>query len=245
MAGRPRGACSSSPADGRLLASSAVTVDVPSPIDPPKPLRRALRSPRSIGDFLVRVDPAFGPVVRAAGGFAPRLPSADAFNALARAIVYQQLAGRAAAAIHGRFVALFGENPPSAAAVLQLPVEALRGAGLSGAKAAAIIDLASRSTDGTVPLAELPDMVDDDVVARLSIVRGIGRWTAEMFLLFDLRRPDVWPVDDFGVRKGWALIHGAEAMPSRRELMALGEVLRPHRSAAAWYCWRAVDTVTP
>jgi DNA-3-methyladenine glycosylase II len=222
-----------------------VTIDEPPPVEPPKPPRRALRSPRSIGDFLVRVDPAFAPVVRAAGVFAPRAPSTDAFNALARAIVYQQLAGRAATAIHGRFVALFGGETPTPTAVLRLPVEALRGAGLSGAKAAAIIDLATRATDGTVPLAELPHMVDDDVVARLSIVRGIGRWTAEMFLLFDLRRPDVWPVDDFGVRKGWAMIHGVEAMPSPRQLMALGEVLRPHRSAAAWYCWRAVDTVTP
>ncbi len=220
-------------------------VEAPPPVDPPRLPRRPLRSPRSIGDFLVRVDPAFAPVVRAAGPFAPRRPGTDAFNALARAIVYQQLAGRAATAIHGRFVALFGGESPTPAAVLQLPLEVLREAGLSGAKAAAIIDLATRSTDGTVPLADLPTMVDDDVVARLSVVRGIGRWTAEMFLLFDLRRPDVWPVDDFGVRKGWAVIHGVETMPAPRELMALGEVLRPHRSAAAWYCWRAVDTVTP
>src|SRR5450759_4428619 len=137
------------------------------------------------------------------------MPRARAFNALARAIVYQQLAGKAAAAIHGRFLALFG-GPPSAAAVLAQPLEALRGCGLSGAKAAAIVDLATRSTDGTVPLEDLAGMVDDDVVARLSAVRGIGRWTAEMFLLFDLRRPDVWPVDDFGVPKGLSLIHISE-----------------------------------
>lgn len=220
-------------------------VDATPPADRTSLPRRPLRSPRSIGDFIVRVDPAFAPVVQAAGRFAPRAPGTDAFNALAQAIVYQQLAGRAAAAIHGRFVALFGGEPPTAAAVLRLPVEALRGAGLSGAKAAAIIDLATKCGDGTIPLAELPAMVDDDVVARLSAVRGVGRWTAEMFLLFDLRRPDVWPVDDFGVRKGWAAIHANAVMPSPRELMALGEVLRPHRSAAAWYCWRAVDTLTP
>jgi 3-methyladenine DNA glycosylase/8-oxoguanine DNA glycosylase len=197
-----------------------------------------------VSAHIVRADPAFAEVVSAAGPFAPRPPGEDAFNALARAIVYQQLAGKAAAAIHGRFLALFG-GPPSPAAVLAQPLEALRGCGLSGAKAAAIIDLATRSADGTVPLDDLAAMVDDDVVARLSAVRGIGRWTAEMFLLFELRRPDVWPVDDYGVRKGWALIHRLDELPKPRELMAFGEVLRPHRSAAAWYCWRAVDTLTP
>jgi 3-methyladenine DNA glycosylase/8-oxoguanine DNA glycosylase len=208
-------------------------------------VRRPLRSPRSVGQHLVRVDPAFAAVVAAAGPFAPRPPSEDAFNALARAIVYQQLAGRAAAAIHGRFLALFDGATPLPAAVLEMPVDRLRGAGLSGAKAAAIVDLAAKCIDGTVPVDDLPAMVDEDVVARLSAVRGIGRWTAEMFLLFDLRRPDVWPVDDYGVRKGWTLIHRLDAMPAPRELMALGEVLRPHRSAAAWYCWRAIDSVTP
>ncbi|MBJ7609028.1 MAG: DNA-3-methyladenine glycosylase 2 family protein [Candidatus Dormibacteraeota bacterium] len=216
----------------------------PPSVNPPKP-RRRLTSPRSIGQHLVRVDPAFATVVRAARPFTPRPPGRDAFNALARAIVYQQLAGRAAAAIHGRFVALFDEDAPTPATVLRLPAGALRGVGLSGAKAGAILDLAAKCTDGTIPMAELPAMADDEVVARLSVVRGVGRWTAEMFLLFDLRRPDVWPVDDYGVRKGWALVHGAEVMPSPRELMRLGDALRPHRSAAAWYCWRAVDTITP
>jgi DNA-3-methyladenine glycosylase II len=215
------------------------------PAPDPPPSRRPLRSPRAIGAFVARADPAFGPVISRAGPFAPRPPSDDAFNALARAIVYQQLAGRAAAAIHGRFVALFGDEAPTPAAVLRLPVDALRGVGLSGNKAAAITDLALRCSDGTVPLDELTGMADDDVVARLTVVRGVGRWTAEMFLLFELRRPDVWPVDDYGMRKGWALIHGNDSMPAPRELMALGEVLRPHRSAAAWYCWRAVDTLTP
>ena len=167
------------------------------------------------------------------------------FNAIARAIVFQQLAGRAASTIHGRFVALFDGATPDPATTLRLPLESLRAAGLSGSKAAAIIDLAVKLSDGTLPAAALPEMVDEDVVARLSSVRGVGRWTAEMFLLFDLGRPDVWPVGDYGVRKGWALIHGMETAPGPAELMELGEVLRPHRSAAAWYCWRAVDTRTP
>ncbi len=129
--------------------------------------------------------------------------------------------------------------------MLATTVEDLRACGLSGSKAAAILDLALKFSDGTVPIERLATMPDDEVVARLCEVRGVGRWTAEMFLLFDLRRPDVWPVDDFGVRNGWARIHAMEVMPKPKELMALGEPFRPYRSAAAWYCWRAVDTVTP
>jgi DNA-3-methyladenine glycosylase II len=198
-----------------------------------------------MGARLVRADPAFAEVVRAAGPFTPRPPSGDPFGALARAISYQQLAGRAAAAIHGRFLALYGSDPPTPAAVLATPIEGLRGCGLSGAKAAALLDLALKFSDGTVPVERLAAMPDDEVIARLTAVRGVGRWTAEMFLLFDLGRPDVWPVDDFGVRKGWTVIHGLDAMPAPRQLMTDGEPLRPHRSVAAWYCWRAVDTRTP
>jgi DNA-3-methyladenine glycosylase II len=212
---------------------------------PPPMLKRPLRSPAAIASHVVRVDPAFADVVRAAGPFAPRPPSEDAFSALARAIAYQQLAGRAAAAIHGRFLALYGSDPPTPAAVLATPIDRLRACGLSGAKAAALIDLAAKFSDGTVPVERLAALADDEVIARLSAVRGVGRWTAEMFLLFELRRPDVWPVDDYGVRKGWTLIHRLEAMPGPRQLITLGDSLRPHRSAAAWYCWRAVDTLTP
>jgi DNA-3-methyladenine glycosylase II len=207
--------------------------------------KRAGPSPAAVAARVARADPAFADVVRAAGPFAPRPAHDDAFNALARAIAYQQLAGRAAAAIHGRFLALYGSDPPTPAAVLATPVEELRACGLSGAKAAALVDLATKFSDGTVPVERLADMPDDEVIARLSAVRGVGRWTAEMFLLFELRRPDVWPVDDYGVRKGWTLIHRLEAMPGPRQLITLADSLRPHRSAAAWYCWRAVDTLTP
>jgi DNA-3-methyladenine glycosylase II len=206
--------------------------------------RTQLRSPVAIAKHVVRIDPSFAAVVAAAGPFAPRPPSEDAFNALARAIAFQQLAGRAAAAIHGRFLALYGAVIPSPEAVLATPLESLRSCGLSGAKAAAILDLALKFSDGTIPLELLATMPDDEIVGRLSEVRGIGRWTAEMFLLFDLRRPDVGPVDDFGVRKGWGLIH-TTGPPKPKELTALGEPLRPYRSAAAWYCWRAADTITP
>jgi DNA-3-methyladenine glycosylase II len=214
-------------------------------VDPRVPPARPLRSPSAIARHIVRMDPAFAGVVAAVGPFAPRPPSQDPFNALARAIAYQQLAGRAAAAIHGRFLALFGTELPAPAAVLATPLEDLRTCGLSGAKAAAILDLALKFADGTIPLERLATLPDDEVVARLSEVRGVGRWTAEMFLLFDLRRPDVWPVEDFGVRKGWMRIHELAAMPTPRELTTLADPLRPHRSAAAWYCWRAVDTPNP
>src|SRR4029077_8639105 len=121
--------------------------------------------------------------------------------------------------------------------------EAMRAAGLSANKLAAIIDLAAKFVDGTVPTDDLEELDDDEIVARLVTVRGVGRWTAEMFLLFQLRRPDVWPVDDLGVRNGWARIHQMATPPTPKALMLLGEILRPYRSTAAWYCWRAVVAV--
>lgn len=173
-----------------------------------------------------------------------RPPLEGYFAALVRAITFQQLAGRAAAAIHGRFLANFADGlTPDA--VLALPEVAFRSAGLSAAKTASIRDLAAKAVDGTVPLKGLEAYTDDEIVARLSAVRGIGRWTAEMFLIFQLRRPDVWPIEDFGVRKGYTIAHGLTTPPTPRELAALGELYRPHRTTAAWYCWRANDTVLP
>jgi DNA-3-methyladenine glycosylase II len=125
-------------------------------------------------------------------------------------------------------------------AVLATPVETLRAAGLSGNKVAALLDLAAKSTDGTVPLDELAELDDEEIISRLVQVRGIGRWTAEMFLLFELCRPDVWPVDDLGVRNGWSIIHGLPQMIRPKELAAAGEPLRPYRSTVARYCWQAV-----
>ena len=188
---------------------------------------------------VARRDPAFVPVIERAGPVRMRSKDPDgAFGALVRAIVYQQLAGRAAAAIHGRVRALVA-GPLSAEAVLALPEEALRGAGLSAAKYASIRDLAARTAAGDLPLARISRLPDDEVVTRLSEVRGIGRWTAEMFLLFELRRPDVWPTGDLGVRHGWRLAHGLDALPTPAALAVLGDPLRPLRSVAAWYCWRA------
>jgi len=189
-------------------------------------------------------DPLMAAFIERAGPFEPRAGAGDYFASLARSILFQQLAGRAAAAIHTRFVAAIGgEVTPDA--VLAVSPEALRGAGLSANKAAAILDLATKATDGSVPLRELTMLDDDEIIARLSAVRGIGRWTAEMFLIFQLRRPDVWPVDDYGIRKGFAVIHDLAAPPTPKVLDTLGEIYRPYRSTAAWYCWRAVDTVLP
>jgi DNA-3-methyladenine glycosylase II len=189
---------------------------------------------------VAQLDPALGRVIELAGPV--RLPRdrVQPFPALVRSIVYQQLAGAAAGAIHGRFVALFGPNGPTPRDVLAVPEARLRGVGLSSAKVASIRDLATKATDGTVALDRLRRLPDDEVVAQLMQVRGIGRWTAEMYLIFRLARPDVWPVDDLGVRRGWQLAHDLPAMPSSRALSPLGEPFRPHRTTVAWYCWRAV-----
>lgn len=184
-------------------------------------------------------DPLMAAFIKRAGPFDPRAGSGDHFAALARSIMYQQLAGRAAAAIHGRFVqAIGGEVTPQA--VLAATPETLRAAGLSGNKTAAIIDLATKATDGTVPLDALETLDDEEIIARLSAVRGVGRWTAEMFLMFELQRLDVWPVEDYGVRNGWTLIHSLPALITPRALQTEGDRFRPYRSVAAWYCWQGV-----
>jgi DNA-3-methyladenine glycosylase II len=184
-------------------------------------------------------DPALAAFVRRSGPYDPRPGDGDALASLARAIVFQQLAGRAAAAIHRRFVDVIG-GEVTASAILATEPERLRGAGLSAAKTASLIDLATKVADGTVPLDGLAALDDDAIVASLVTVRGIGRWTAEMFLLFELQRPDVWPVDDLGVRHGWKLIHGDADLLRPRALQAEGDRFRPYRSVVALYCWHAV-----
>jgi DNA-3-methyladenine glycosylase II len=178
-------------------------------------------------------------LVRRLGPFRLPPPTTDHFSALAESILYQQLAGAAAAAIHRRFIALF-DGSLSPEAVLAVPEEKLRGAGLSGSKAASIRDLAAKVADGTVPLERISRLRDDDIVTRLSVVRGIGRWTAEMFLIFQLRRLDIWPVDDYGVRQGWSLAYGLPDLLKPKELTSEGDRFRPYRTVVAWYCWQAV-----
>ena len=161
------------------------------------------------------------------------------FAALAESIHYQQLAGAAAAAIHKRFVALF-DGEPLPEAVLAMHPRSLRAAGLSRSKVASLRDLATKVVDGTVPLGTIGRRPDEDIIARLSVVRGIGRWTAEMFLIFQLRRLDVWPVGDYGVRLGYAFAYGLRKIPTPKRLQKEGERFRPYRTVAAWYCWQAV-----
>ena len=174
---------------------------------------------------------------------APRPAPSRALRRAARAITYQQLAGRAAAAIHGRFVGLF-DGGPTPEAVLALPIDRLRGAGLSGSKTASIRDLAEKVVDGSVQLDRIARLPDDEIKRELTLVRGIGPWTADMFLIFQLGRLDVWPVDDYGVRNGYRGSTGS-AMSPRPAARPLGDRFQPYRSLAAWYCWRAADTVTP
>lgn len=196
------------------------------------------------GVRLLRSDPGFGPLVEAVGPV--RLPPAqgDAFASLLGAIVYQQLAGQAASTIHGRVVeALGGEVRPEA--LLGAPDERLRGAGLSRNKLRAARDLARRFVSGDLVPETFAELSDDAVVEKLTRVWGIGRWTARMFLLGELRRPDVWPVGDLGVRRGWARVHGLDEAPDAEALDPMGDPYRPWRSAVAWYCWRAVDVRAP
>ncbi|HEX6625317.1 MAG TPA: DNA-3-methyladenine glycosylase [Pyrinomonadaceae bacterium] len=192
---------------------------------------------------LSTADATLAALMERAGPFAMQIRKLhDPFEALARNIVFQQLHGNAAAAIHKRVLDLFGGGKLRPADIIGAPEESLRGAGLSGAKLAALKDLAAKTADGTVPtLARLRRMSDEEIVERLTRVRGIGRWTVEMLLMFRLGRPDVLPVGDFAVRKGFALAYGLKESPKPKELAEYGERWRPYRSVASWYMWRAVE----
>lgn len=190
----------------------------------------------------LRKDSQLAAIIRRAGPFtlAPRRPAAP-FPALMRAIVYQQLSGKAAATIHGRVLALFpGRGHPSPEQLLAVDESVLRSAGLSQNKMLAVRDLAARVEDGTVPsLRRLRTMPDDEIIERLTVVRGVGRWTVEMFLIFTLCRPDVLPLNDLGIHRGFCRVYGGEPDPVK--LAEQGERWRPYRSVASWYLWRAAD----
>ena len=193
----------------------------------------------AIRDLAAR-DPVLANLVALVGPIhhRPRNPDGH-FGALVRAITFQQLAGAAAHAIHQRVRALV-DGPLTPEALTAVPDEALRAAGLSAAKLASLRDLSAKVIDGTVVLGPPARWTDDRIVAELTTVRGIGRWTAEMYLMFELRRLDVWPVDDLGVRQGYALAWRVDPAPSAKALGPLGERFRPYRSVVARYCWEAV-----
>jgi 3-methyladenine DNA glycosylase/8-oxoguanine DNA glycosylase len=168
---------------------------------------------------------------------------ADLFKALSAAIVYQQLSGKAASTIHGRFSALFRNQVPEAVQATGFSMEQLRAVGLSRNKALAIRDLAEKSLDGTLkPLRSMTRLGDEEVIENLCAVRGIGPWTAQMFLIFDLGRPDVMPATDLGVQKGVQAVYGMEELPSPGKVLERTRHLAPYRSVASWYFWKVADT---
>ena len=212
---------------------------------------------------VLKTDPVMGRLIETVGPcrLVPRLER-EPFESLARAIAHQQLNGTAAERILGRFVALAAGAAaagtavaadaaiaagalapfPTPAEVLAAPADQLRAVGFSFAKIAALKDLATKTLEGIVPSSgELLTLADEVIIERLTAVRGIGRWTVEMMLIFQLGRPDVLPVDDFGVRNGFRLAYGLSGMPRPRALAQFGERWRPHRTMAAWYLWRAVE----
>jgi 3-methyladenine DNA glycosylase/8-oxoguanine DNA glycosylase len=207
-------------------------------------------------EHLSRVDRQLARIIARSGACRLQQETTQSiFEALLESIIYQQLNGRAAATITGRVKALFPENTrrlrtrrglvegfPTPEQILAAPEELLRSAGLSRNKMLAIRDLAAKTLDGTVPTVKQANrMSDDELVERLITVRGIGRWTVEMLLIFRLGRPDVFPVDDYGVRNGFAKMHKLAELPKPKELMPYGEKWRPYRSVASWYLWRAAE----
>ena len=193
---------------------------------------------------LAEADPTLGALIARVGPYRLRpQPTQSVFAAVARAIVYQQLSGSAAATILGRVKAIYAPKRfPTPRDILATPPERLRAAGLSAAKTAALRDLAERSLDGTVPTMRRVRLLgDEQVVERLIQVRGVGRWTAEMLLMFRLGRADVLPVSDLGIRKGFALTFGSRRLPAAVTIERRAERWRPYRSVACWYLWRALE----
>jgi 3-methyladenine DNA glycosylase/8-oxoguanine DNA glycosylase len=188
-------------------------------------------------------DASLARVIDAIGPFRMELIEAPSiFAALAQSIIYQQLNGKAAAAIFARFCALFPGASPTPEQVLAVSEDQLRGAGLSRSKLLSLRDLADKAITRKIPtLTEVRQMADEEIVEHLVKVRGIGRWTVEMLLIFRLGRPDVLPVDDFGIRKGFALAFGSAELPARKALEAYGIRWRPYRTVASWYLWRLVE----
>ena len=192
---------------------------------------------------LVACHPEFGPLVARAGPPAHGAERREPYQALVRSIAHQQLHGNAARAILARFAALFpGPGFPAPEQVMGAEDAALRACGFSAGKVAAIRDICAHAIEGVVPSAAEAEALDDEaLIARLCVIRGVGRWTVEMVLISALGRPDVLPVDDFGVREGWRLLRRLEAQPKPKELAAIGAAWSPYRSTAAWYLWRAAD----
>ncbi len=201
---------------------------------------KKLRLPPRTLARLCSADPALRPVFDAVGPCKLMVGNASCnLESLVRAIVYQQLSGKAAGTIYGRFLALFdGDGFPEPQVIGAVHHATLRKAGISRQKQAAIKDLCRHVTSGRLPLDDLETLEDDALIERLTAVRGIGRWSAQMFMLFHLGRIDVWPTGDLGVRKGVQQLRGLAEIPTPREMQAFGEAYAPYRSVVAWYMWR-------
>jgi DNA-3-methyladenine glycosylase II len=193
-------------------------------------------------DTLSAKDPLLAPLIKETKEFRVEKGAAESpYEVLVEAITHQSISGKAAATIFARIKALgSGDRVPTPQEMLKLRKPALRKAGLSGAKILAMKDLAQKTIDGVVPTLEQAEKLsDEELVERLVSVRGIGAWTVEMFLIFRLGRPDVLPIHDLGVKKGWSITYGKKRMPKPKELLAFGERWRPYRTVASWYMWRA------
>ena len=194
--------------------------------------------------FLRRTDPVMAQLIRQAGPFSVNPErGVGPYEALVQAVAHQQLTGKAARTILSRFYALYGADCcPEPARLVDTPDEALRGCGFSRAKAASLKDIAARTLDGTIPQRRaLARMKNEAIIERLVEARGVGRWTVEMFLMFTLGRPDVLPVDDYGIRLGYKIAYGKRTLPKPKSLAKFGERWAPYRTTASWYLWRAVD----
>lgn len=191
---------------------------------------------------LKRADPVLRKVIDTVGPcrFAPRTEGTH-FDALVRAILYQQLAGKAAATIHGRVRAIYGDRDPGPDELLRTPEEAIRAAGVSRQKLSYLRDLATRVSAGSLPLDSVERMDDEEVISALVAVKGVGRWSAQMFLMFRLGRPDVVPELDLGVQKGIQLAYGLPELPRPRDVLRIAEPWAPYRTVASWYLWRLLD----
>lgn len=195
---------------------------------------------------LSQADRRLARVIKKVGSYPTKRPKPQhPFAVLLRAIVYQQLAGKAAAAIFARVVALGANGFPTPQEILEFDEAKLRGAGLSRQKTAAVKDLAARTIDGTVPdLKSIQRMSEEEVLERLTRVHGIGEWSVQMFLMFQLGRPDVLPIMDYGLRKGFQNVYGLDDVPKPKAVLEHGERWRPYRSIASWYLWRAAEMKT-
>jgi 3-methyladenine DNA glycosylase/8-oxoguanine DNA glycosylase len=198
-------------------------------------------TPNEIAASIIRRDGAFKKLIKEVGPPPPRrrAPVAQRFPTLARSITYQLLAGKAANTIHQRIIDLCG-GEVTAESITSVGHERLRGVGLSNAKAAAMLDLAERTLDGRMQLARHGRMSDHEVLVDVVAVRGVGPWTAQMYLMHTLARHDVWPAGDFGVRNGWSIVHDLNELVSEGDLRKEGDVFAGVRSDVAWYCWEAV-----